>query len=222
MAEKNTQYKTFYDSELAIDVLCKYFDTHDKETIEKTSFRKIYDNVLAQNPDVKLPKYSQMRKYVLEWLEYEGWISKGEKITSSVAYRLLGLYQKDINYYFQEYEIETLEEKVIPCVISLPEPDIMRDIMIAMKKQIETNRTKFINNICRKIKKENQKTVLAAIPESNLIIKNDSIFEKNQKLSREYNPVFSCSAICLFVLDNEEGREFIKSITNKNAIVQYI
>lgn len=228
MPSDETQFKSNYDMEDTLNRVCEYFINHDRTIIEQTSLRKVYDAVVAENKGVKMPKYSMFRNYLVDMLsKYELYNPENkEKVTSIVALRLLEIYIGDLELNFEEYPMRIIQKNVIPCIVPLPNTDILDQLTKGLKGvKGGTNRERrrlFINQICRNIKKKHRNVVMAAISEANPLISDKPPNEKKNMLPDEANPVFTCSAICLYVIDSEQGREFICSIMKKDAIKQYV
>ena len=228
MPSDETQFKSNYDMENTLNRVCEYFINHDRTVIKQTSLRKVYDNVVAENKTVKMPKYSMFRNYLIDMLSEYGLYDSdsNEKVTSIVALRLLEIYIGDLELIFEEYPMKIIQRNVIPCIIPLPDADVLEQLTTGIQEvkggTKRDRRKSLINQICRNIKKKHSKVVVAAVSEANPLISDKPPNEKKNMLPDEANPVFTCFAICLYVIDSEQGREFIRYITKKDAIKQYI
>lgn len=228
MSGEDTKFKSFYDSDEVLCTLAEYFLKHDEKEIVNAPLSKVYKDVVSQFPDRRMPKYGQMRKFVLDELKSEGQISENEKLTSGVAYRLTNIYiyEEDFADLIRENNVKVIQKKIIPCVIPLLDLTVLDMLTDGIHEEkgstLRERRRTLITKICRSIKNKHKDIILAAISEANPLITDKNPLAKKNTISDEDNPVFSCSAICLYVIDNEKGREFIRSITSKNAIMQYI
>lgn len=91
----------------------------------------------------------------------------------------------------------------------MPSSDLLDDIAEGIQQQTGNTMTRqlLINKICRTLKKKHKKIIVAAISDSNPIAMH--------KLSEpDISPKNLVSSICLYVINNEEGRAFIQSLKN--------
>ena len=204
-----TKPKSLYNPDTLLKNLAKYFSTHDKEKLFITPFKVVYSNFVEKNPELKLPKFSQARRIIIEKLKNKKLIKAKETLTTEVAYRLIKLYK-----YYDKLEIQLkkypgilFDKKIIPCVIPLPSNDVLDDIVKGIQKQTgkKTSRQLLINRICRTLKKQHKSIIIAAISDSNPI----AMYKLSES---DISPKNLTSSICLYVIDNEEGREFIQSL----------
>ncbi len=211
MRGKKIKPKTFYNRDEVSDCTAAYLSSQNREMLYTIPFCEVYENIVEANPDIKFPKFSQYRKYILEDLTKNGLFPKGKKLTTKAAYRLLELYDihtGDLECVLRSNPPKIITEDVIPCILSIPNSQIAYMItrMLAKKndKSLAVQSRLLLNRLCRIIKKEHKDVVIAAIPEPL------SITEDRK------------SSICLYVRNTEQGREFIRSITAENALVQYV
>jgi len=228
MPSEETQYKANYDMECVIGRVSEYFLSRDKETIEQTSLRKVYDDVVSENSGIAMPKYSMFRNYLIKTLKAHNLYdeSKAEKVNSSVALRLLDIYVGNLEAQLGDYPMRIIEKRVIPCLVPLPDSNVMEQVTQGVQNElgstIRDRRRTLITKICRNIKSKHRNIIVAAVPESNPLITEKAPNEKINRLSDDENPVFSCQAICLYVIACENGRNFIRSITRENALKKYM
>lgn len=229
MPSEKTQFKNYYDMENTLNIVAEYFINHDRSIIEQTSLRKVYDSIVAENKDVQMPKYSMFRNYLIEMLtDYELYNPKiPEKVNSTVALRLLDIYIGDLELMFEEYPMKVIEKDVIACILPLPDTNTLNQLIKGIQEVknvgTESDRCRLlINRVCRNIKKNHPDIVIAAVSEANPLISDKPPKETKNMLSDKFNPVFNCSNICLYVVNSEKGREFIRSITKKDTLTQYV
>ncbi len=211
MRGKKTKPQTFYNHDEVLDCTAAYLSSQNRELLYILPFHEVYENIVEANPDVKFPKFSQYRNYILEDLTKNGLFPKGRMLTTEAAYRLLELYDirtGDLECILRSNPPKIIDEDVIPCILSIPNSQIAYMItrMLAKKnnKSLTTQSRLLLSRICRIIKSEHKDVVIAAIPEP-LSITEDR----------------KCS-ICIYVRNTEQGREFIRSITAENVLVQYV
>ena len=228
MPSKDTQFRSYYDMEDTLNRVAEYFINHDKNIIEQTSLRKVYDSVVEENKGNKMPKYSMFRNYLITMLtECDLYDPKSnERVTSVVALRLLELYIGDLELIFKEHPMKIIRQNIIPCIIPLPDADTLEQLTKGIQEvkggTKRDRRKSIINQIFRNIKNNHSNVVIAAVSEANSLISDKPPNEKKNMLPDEANPVFACSSICLYVINSENGKEFIRSITKKDAIKQYL
>ncbi len=224
MSREDTQFKKFYNMEVVLNHVAEYLLVRDRAVIEQTSLRKVYDDVVAEYKEEQMPKYSTFRNYLIETLvEHRLYDSEsGEKITSSTALRLLEIYIDDLELHFQEHPMDVIDKDIICCVLSLPDLLILDQLTDGIRKYCGGTRRKcrrtLLTKICRNIKKRYPEIIIAAIPESNSLITDKPPKETRNSLSDEDNPVFICSAICLYVVNSAEGKVFISSIDKTKKV----
>lgn len=209
MSEKKSQ--SLYNPDTLLDNLAEYFFTNDKEKLLITPFSIVYSDFVSKNSDLKLPKFSQARRIVIDELKKADLMNSKENLTTEVAYRLIQLYDycDDLEFQLKKYPGTLFSEQVIPCVIPLPSSDLFDDIAEGIQQQTGNTMTRqlLINKICRTLKKKHKKIIVAAISDSNPIAMH--------KLSEpDISPKNLTSSICLYVINNEEGRAFIQSLKN--------
>lgn len=163
-----------------------------------------------------MPKYGQMRRYLLEALKEEGLIEEGERLTTEVAMRLKKPFTYDAHF---------LNDSFFVCTMELPSDEIMEllingDEKEAPKKKKKsqkssrtkklTKRRKVIEQLCKSLKEEHPGVVLAVIPEAKFLAPFNP-----QKTSKGYSTLASCSTLLLFIADNEEGRKLANTLSKK-------
>lgn len=204
-----TKSKSLYNPDTLLDNLSDYFFTHDKEKLFITPLRVIYSDFASKNPELNLPKFSQARRIIIDELKKYNLINSKENLTTEVAYRLIQTYNyyDELEFQLKKYPGILFDKKIIPCVIPLPSNDVLDDIVKGIQKQTgkKTSRQLLINRICRTLKKKHKNIIIAAISDSNPI----AMYKLSES---DISPQNLTSSICLYVLDNEEGREFIQSL----------
>lgn len=215
--------KPTYDKEAVLSVIAEYFFTHNESDFLSHSLEHVYSDIIsyasesAIHQKVKFPKYSQMRKILISELTENGEYSHGERLTTSVAYRITKVYKcydsDDIEsvLYHNRYNVSIYSDSVIICTIRLPSEEVL-DILAesigeAKNKSVTWSRVNIIQRLCSKIKNKNSKVILAVIPQYNRMVYLNS----NGKISKQtdkFNPI--CDSICVFVKNTPEGRQFIE------------
>lgn len=211
--------KNIYNKDVFIESVVTYLFTHDKEDIESLTFKELYSAIISENPSKTMPKLSQARIYIKDELIDDLDINKNEPITSALVYKLTEAYEytEDFEYFLSEHKFKSYSDEVIPCIIKLPEKEILDSIASGRvnsfafnKKNISSSLAKMgiIKDICNIIKKEHADCVIAAIPDFNFCISY-----KGKSRRKIDNPVDYCTSICLLVINNQEGEEFIQSFS---------
>ena len=123
MSEKKSQ--PLYNPDTLLDNLAEYFFTNDKEKLFITPFSIVYSDFVSKNSDLKLPKFSQARRIVIDELKKADLMNSKENLTTEGAYRRIQLYDycDDLEFQRKKYPGTLFSEQVIPCVIPLPSPD---------------------------------------------------------------------------------------------------
>lgn len=210
MPSKDTQYKIYYNKEKVIEEILTYFFEHelDEPPITEQPFAKLYETIVKESK-IKMPKFSTARTIIRdELIEYK-LLSNKDRITSETVCRLTSVYRymEDFEYMINQNPGRIVQCDVITCILPLPSDEYLSQVISGIQKNGKKfSRYTLINTLCRIIKTNNRKVVIAAIPESNPVITM-----KNRQNSG-FSPVTFCSAICLYVKNTSEGQEFIKKL----------
>ncbi len=202
---------TIYNRREVVQCTVKYLSLKEEKTHSAIPLRKLHEEVIEANTNINFPGLGQFRKYILEELMKAGLFQKDDKLNTRTAYRLLEIYDGyivDLERVLQRSTLEIISEDVIPCAIPLSNSAMMylltQIYATKREKSLDACSALILNKICRSIKAMHKDVVIAAIPEP-LPITEDRT-----------------SSICIYVRNTEKGREFIKSITAENALVQYV
>ena len=156
--------KPTYDKEAVLLVIAEYFFTHNESDFLSHSLEHVYSDIIsyasesAIHQKVKFPKYSQMRKILISELTENGEYSHGERLTTSVAYRITKVYKcydsDDIEsvLYHNRYNVSIYSDSVIICTIRLPSEEVL-DILAesigeAKNKSVTWSRVNIIQRLC--------------------------------------------------------------------------
>lgn len=215
--------KATYDKAKVLEIIAEYFFAVDEEMISDKAFEKIYDEIKdyakRNYPQISMPKFSQMRKILIEHLSQFGEYASGEKLTTSVALRIRETYInsdkiEDIIEH-GDYHVSIHAQRPIICTIKLPDPKLLEALAEGISKEKKHSLTwgkiNLINKICQRIKKKNPDLILAVIPEFNKMV----YLTEEGKISKSVdknNPV--CNSLCMFVKNTDEGRNLIMEMRN--------
>lgn len=213
--------KATYDKAKVLEIIAAYFLTQDEERVSGIAFEKVYQEVKAyaekHYSQTIMPRFSQMRKMLIEHLLQFGEYTSGERLSTAVALRIKKTYinsdkiEDMIDH--GDYQVTIHAGSPIICTVKLPPAELLdslaEGLSDAKKHSLTWGRVNVINRICQRIKKENPELILAVIPEFNRMM----YLNENGKIDKSvdsFNPI--CDSLCMFVKNTEEGRELIKKM----------
>ena len=218
--------KSKYDKEDVLFAIAEYFFRNEKnQNLLNYSLKQVYADVIKYASEsftyrnVKFPKYSQMRKFLIDELSDYNKYSTGERLTTAVACKITEIYKyyqsdtiEDI-IHSNNYKVSLYSNSVIVCTLKLPPTEILNSLAEAISKEkqksISWARIYLIFQVCKKIKRKNPNVILAVIPQYNRMIYLNS----NGKIDKHINDINPlCDTLCMFVKDTPEGKNFINEI----------
>lgn len=217
--------KATFNMDSVLEILADYFYNVATDTTKDKPYESVYNDILLfakkNYPEVSMPKFSQMRKYLIKELTTNKLFKEGDILSTSVASKITELYHNadkiETKIYYDDFNIEIFTQAPIICTISLPPKEILDALAKGIRKNnkhsLTWSRVNLIHKICNKIKQKNPEIILAVIPEfSKLIYLNSNgIIDTNID---KFNPI--SNSLCMFVKNTEEGRKFVDSLNNKS------
>lgn len=194
-----------------------------KEDLSVFTMDAIYDDIqhdasqsiLYRN--VAFPKYSRMRKMLIDHLSAYGLYQEKERLTAAVASRIIETYEIDAEkedmdvLLSNHYTLTTYGGPVITCIAKLPAVEALDTLARIESKEkqksLTWSRINMLRKLCQKIKKRNADVILAVIPQYNRAI----YLNQNGRIDKHINNINPlCDTLLFFVKDTPEGRAFVK------------
>ena len=226
MSGKKRGPKPRYEEDAVLEAMAVYFYEHvviRKEDLSVFTMDAIYDDIqhdasqsiLYRN--VAFPKYSQMRKMLIDHLSAYGLYQEKERMTAAVASRIIETYEIDAEkedmdvLLSSHYTLTTYGGPVITCIAKLPAVEALDTLARIESKEkqksLTWSRINMLRKLCQKIKKRNADVILAVIPQYNKAI----YLNQNGRIDKHINNINPlCDTLLFFVKDTPEGRAFVK------------
>ena len=221
MSGKKRGPKPRYEEEDVLEAMAVYFYEHmvvRKEDLSVFTMDAIYDDIqhdasqsiLYRN--VAFPKYSRMRKMLIDHLSAYGLYQEKERLTAAVASRIIETYEIDAEkedmdvLLSNHYTLTTYGGPVITCIAKLPAVEALDTLARIESKEkqksLTWSRINMLRKLCQKIKKRNADVILAVIPQYNKAI----YLNQNGRIDKHINNINPlCDTLLFFVKDTPEG-----------------
>lgn len=210
-----------YNAEKILSIIVEYFHKAEKDNYLSRPFEEVYSEIVQYaskfHKGVRMPSFSQTRKLIISELKELGQFNEGDRLSSTVAYKLCNFYYDDENIenvLLNEYAVSLYCDSPVICTIKLPPVEVLdmlaESISDKKKKSHTWGRINIIYHLCNRIKKKNSDLIYAVIPQFNRMVYINSKGKIYKEVS-DINPI--CDTLCMFVKNTTEGRDFVKKIS---------